>query len=174
MFRALILIFASLMVTQAFAASNCNSSGADPMSCKSRDGKYQILISANRNLTGLAIATNTFCTHGYLKLNGVEVLGAYVDPSERQDLGIDWVEAVTSELGVRLANPATKKVIIPETAVGFVLSEKGKAMVSDGVDTGHVFIFNNQDAKLKTAQRTAWMYLYGGGVEKAFINLVCE
>jgi len=167
----LVSIFAIFFGASASAANLCNDSVANPLLCKSKDEKYAIMISGNSNVTGIGVSTDSFCTKGYLKLNGAEVNGAFVQPSDDDNSGIDSVDAVSTDLGVRLANPATKKVIIPQTAVGFNLSEKGTSMVGDGINNGHVYIFNDTDLK---GTKTGWMYLYSGKTQKAFIAVICE
>lgn len=158
---ALLSFFAVSFSIHAFAAGPCNASGAEPLDCKSGDGKYEILINANRNITGLGISTTGFCDKGYMKLDGKEINGALGDDSVT--LGLSYVEAVTSDLGVRVNNKAMKRVMLPNTVVGFELNDAGKSMVS-GIDSGSVFVFDD----------SAWLYLYDGDQQKEFSHLTCK
>lgn len=159
------LAFGLLFSTSAFAAQPCNAGGADPLDCKTKDGKYEILLSQNRNITGLGISATAFCNAGYLKIDGVEVNGKFgAEVPDDAAVGIDYVDSVTSELGVRVANPARKQVIVPKTVIGFVLSAQGSAMLKD-IDSGNVFVFSDN---------TAQMYLKNGDKQSGYQQLTCQ
>jgi hypothetical protein len=155
----LLAVLAGLLGLAAHASQLCNDSGNAPMSCESSDGQFAIEISGNADATGLGVSSTSFCANGYLKINGVEINGA--KGTRPLDPAITVVDAVTSQLGVRVSNPATHKLLMPQTAIGFVL----KAGIST-IKSGHVFVFGDQ---------TAWMYLYGdGGQQTNYARLVCK
>lgn len=157
-----VALFAS---STTFASQTCNTSGADPTLCESKDGKYAFEITANRNITGLGITDKSFCTKSYLKLNGVEVNGA-PGAEVAEDGPISYVDSVTSELGVRLANPATHKIIMPVTAIGYVLKN-----AVDGSDTGYIFVYGRQSNQ----EQDADLYTYGtDGKVKDYKRLSCK
>jgi len=174
---SLIAILVSLNV---YAARPCGAGGADPTVCKSHDGKYEIWLSQNRNVTGLGISTGAFCDYGYLKLDGQEINGAIESkPDDNAKYGLESVESVTSELGVEVNNDVLHKVMMPKTAIGFVLNADGMNMLANSqvdksVYLGHVLAFSNN---------TALMYLYSDASakgktarlsQKQAINLTCE
>jgi hypothetical protein len=168
-FLSLSLIAVSFSLN-AYAARLCGAGGADPLDCKSGDGKYEIWISEDKNLTGLGISTGAFCDHGYVKVEGIELNGPEEkDDSTKIDYGTDFVEAVTSELGIKVNNEGMHKVMIPKTVVGFTLTDAAVKSLAgtkaEGANVGHALVFSDN---------SAYLYVGDGRTEKTGARLTCK
>lgn len=165
-FSVMTLVFSA----PVFASQLCNASGADPLLCQTQDGQYAFEITANRNITGLGISTKSFCTKSYLKLDGKEINGAEGTEVGDDGAGLSYVEAVTSALGVRVANHATHKMIMPVTVIGYFLKTP-----FEGADSGNIFVYGSeQDLVSKTDIQLADLYMYDGDQLKGYKRLSCK
>lgn len=133
--------------------------------CQTPDGNYAIEVSASQNVTGIANTTNSFCTQGYLKLNGHEINGGRGTAVDPDALGLSSVDAITSATRMRVANPATHRFIWPVTVIHYVL----KTAVQ-GSDRGTVFIYANE----QNEQFEADLYLYNGDKVAGYRGLSCK
>jgi hypothetical protein len=166
LYAILFLITTSLFATAAHAADLCNAGGADPLVCKSNDGKTEILIHP-RGYDPSGIATNGFCDSGYIKLNGIELNGNF---QETLPAALELTTAIHANFGVNVLVPGSKstKVLVSDS-IAFQFSDAGVAKAAGFVNADEYVNF-----LLPMNQKTATLYFSLNGLVEKKLTLVCS
>jgi hypothetical protein len=164
--KAIIVFFLALFTLTTHAASFCNADGADPLDCKSADGKTEFYVHP-RFLDVLGVSADGFCDGGYLKIDGVEVNGV-PDGIAPDRPALQYTSATTSLEGLTVQSPWNDgKNVQVTTAVSTSLTDVGVAKLNNP-KFSYIYML-----VFKGSQK-GMVYLADNGYVKTTIQVNCK
>jgi hypothetical protein len=162
------LLVASVSITTQ-AATLCNPGGADPLTCKSKDGKFAIAIH-DRAITHLGFSTNGFCDDGYIKINGIELNGTIDDNST--SVALENTLEISNPMGLYTTTGDGTK-ILAATAIESDFSDYGSQLMANFKPGNKSVDFFN--LIVSADNKTAGMYFFNNGfyIKDSGVPLVC-
>jgi hypothetical protein len=164
--KALIVTLLAMFTLTTHAASYCNADGADPLDCKSADGKTEFYVHP-RFMDALGVSADGFCDAGYLKLNGVEVNGAPDGIGPAQP-ALQYTSATTSLQGLTVQSPWNDgKNVQVMTSISTSLTDVGIAKLNNP-KFSYIYMLVFKGGK------NGMVYLADNGYVKSTIAVTCQ
>ena len=162
-FLITLAVFVGTLSANSFAATMCNAGGADPLDCKSADGKFEILVHP-RFYWG-DVSQNGFCDTGYIKIRGVELNGS-VESGEPAAAGLEVTQSTTSSSGLNVTINQSKKVVTVSTVIDFQFGDVAARLLNDThLNWGQVLVAKDE--------KTAVLYMIDDQDHQASTPMTC-